>query len=97
MSATLVRAGAQDVTAPTRWMAERRPRTTDPVAVARARAAEQRLAWAPWLSTLLLAVFVVSAGWAAHGGRWWAALACAGLLAVAVWLPGALRRGRRRE
>jgi len=97
MSASLVRAGAQQVTAPSRWMAERRTRTTDPVAVARARAAQRRLWLAPWLSTLLLAAFVVSAGAAERGGRWWAALGGAGLLAVAVWLPGALRRGRRRR
>jgi len=100
MSASLVRAGAQRVTGPTQWMAERRPRATEPRAVARARAAERRLAWAPWLSTLLLLAFVAStfraaAAAGAGGGRWLPLLGGAGLLAVAVWLPGALRRGRR--
>lgn len=93
-AAALVRAGAEGVTAPTRWLTERRPTTADPEQVALAAAAQRRALAAPGLSTALLAAFVATALWARGAHSWWAALLCAAEVALALVLPGALRRGQ---
>jgi hypothetical protein len=95
-AAALVRAGAEPVSAPTRWMAARRATSGDPALVARSRAAERRVGWAPWLSTALMAAFIATAAWTLSGAGSWGLLASAGLLGLAVLLPGLLRRGRLR-
>jgi hypothetical protein len=96
-AATLVGAGAQPVTTPARWLAERRATSTDPALVGRARAAERLARAGPALSTALLVAFVGTAAWARSSQSWWALLPCAVEVGLAVVLPGVLRGGLWRQ
>ena len=89
----LVHAGVQEVLAPTRWLTDRRGTCTDPALVGRARAAQRRAHAVPGLSTALLGTFVVTAAWARSSHSAWAGLLGAAEVALAVVLPGVLRRG----
>ncbi len=95
--AALVRAGAEEVASPTRWLTEHRRTSTDPAQVARVEAADRRAAWAPRLSTALFMLFLVTSAWARHAGSWLAAGASVVEVGLAVAAPGMLRRGRWRR